>query len=201
MILIIDYGMGNLGSVQNALYKLGHSCEISSDPDKVGQACKIILPGVGSFAEAMKNLYQKGLDDAIKETVFRGIPLLGICLGMQLLCDESEENGLHRGLSLVPGRVTRFQLPPEFKVPHMGWNEIHPAEKSRLFSGVPDSSYFYFVHSYHVNIEDEKWVGARCNYGYDFVCAYERENLFAAQFHPEKSGDMGLKVLNNFACM
>lgn len=199
MIIIIDYGMGNLGSVHNALHKLEHDCAISSDPLKVAKASKVILPGVGAFEDAMKNLSAKGLDDAVKEVMAAEVPLLGICLGMQLFCEESEENGLHQGLGLVPGRVTRFKLPAHFKVPHMGWNDIRPVEPSRLFAEVPAHSYFYFVHSYHVNIDDDKWSGASCNYGYDFVCALEHQNLFAAQFHPEKSGETGLKVLNNFA--
>lgn len=199
MILIIDYGMGNLGSVYNALCKLQHDCQISGDPNKVLKASRVILPGVGAFEDAMKNLREKGLDDAVREVAARDVPLLGICLGMQLLCDESEENGLHQGLSLVPGRVARFRLPNRFKVPHMGWNDILPVLGSRLFAGVAPSSYFYFVHSYHVNLGDNQWAGASCNYGYDFVCALEHRNLFATQFHPEKSGEVGLKVLNNFA--
>ncbi len=199
MITIIDYGMGNLGSVRNALLKLGYDSEISSDPVKVLKASKVILPGVGAFKDAMANLTSKGLADAVKEVVAREVPLLGICLGMQLFCEASEENGLHQGLNLVPGRVTRFKLPGGYKVPHMGWNQVEPEAGSRLFAGIATNSHFYFVHSYHVNLEEPKWIGAHCHYGYYFVCAVEHRNLFATQFHPEKSGEVGLRLLNNFA--
>lgn len=191
--------MGNLGSVQNALHKLGYNSEISSEPGKVIKASKVILPGVGAFEDAMSNLASKGLADAVKEVVARKVPLLGICLGMQLLCEVSEENGLHQGLNLVPGRVARFKLPKSYKVPHMGWNQVEPVADSRLFAGIATNSHFYFVHSYHVNPEEQKCIGAHCHYGYYFVCALECENLFATQFHPEKSGEVGLKLLNNFA--
>ncbi|MGI6434397.1 MAG: imidazole glycerol phosphate synthase subunit HisH [Syntrophomonadaceae bacterium] len=201
MIIIIDYGMGNLASVQNALRKLGYDSVISSQPGEVLKASKVILPGVGAFEDAMNNLAASGLDEALKEVAAREVPLLGICLGMQLLCDESEENGLHQGLKLVPGRVTRFRLPAQYKVPHMGWNEIESASGSRLFAGIIPRSHFYFVHSYHVNPLELQYVGACCEYGYNFVCALEHNNLFATQFHPEKSGQLGLRVLNNFACM
>lgn len=199
MITIIDYGMGNLGSVRNALHKLGYNSEISSEPDRVMRASKVILPGVGAFEDAMANLTGKGLADALKEVAAREVPLLGICLGMQLFCEVSEENGVHQGLNLVPGRVTRFQLPSSYKVPHMGWNQVEPVADSRLFAGIAADSHFYFVHSYHVNPGEPKWVGAYCQYGYDFVCALEHHNLFATQFHPEKSGEWGLRLLNNFA--
>lgn len=198
MIAIIDYGMGNLASVNNALNKLGYETVISDDPDRILRAERVILPGVGAFEDAIRNLRQRGLDKAIDEVLRRDKPLLGICLGMQLLMGESEENGLHQGLDIVPGRVVKFQLPVGYKVPHMGWNSITPAAGSRLFAGVTPDAYFYFVHSYYVAPEDERVVAARCNYGVDFTCAIERGRLFATQFHPEKSGTIGLQVLKNF---
>jgi len=198
MIAIIDYGMGNLASVSNALNKLGYETVISDDPEKILGAERVILPGVGAFEDAIRNLRQRGLDKAINEVLRQDKPLLGICLGMQLMMSESEENGLHQGLDIVPGRVVKFQLPAGYKVPHMGWNSITPGVGSRLFAGVAPEAYFYFVHSYYVAPEDETFIAARCNYGADFTCAIERGRLFATQFHPEKSGTIGLQVLKNF---
>lgn len=199
MIAIIDYGMGNLGSVDNALARLGCESVISSDPDVIMAADRVILPGVGAFEDAMKNLDRRGLDLCIKELVARQTPLLGICLGLQLLFDESTEHGLHRGLGIVPGRVVRFDI--DYKVPHMGWSDIEPKPSSRLFQGIPGGSYFYFVHSYYVVPEDPTVVAATCNYGLRFACAVERGRLCATQFHPEKSGDRGMEVLKNFLAM
>ncbi len=198
MIAIIDYGMGNLASVKNALNKLGYEAATSYDPEEILKADRVILPGVGAFEDAIKNLRQRGLDIAISEVLNQGKPLLGICLGLQLLMTESEENGLHKGLDLVSGRVIKFQLPAQFKVPHMGWNSIAPSQKSHLFAGITPEAYFYFVHSYYVVPEDESVIAARSNYGIDFTCAIERDNLYATQFHPEKSGNIGLQVLKNF---
>jgi len=198
MIAIIDYGMGNLASVNNALNKLGYETVISDDPEKILQAERVILPGVGAFEDAVRNLRQRGLDQAINEVLRQEKPLLGICLGLQLLMSESEENGLHKGLDIVPGRVMKFQLPHQYKVPHMGWNSITPAPNNRLFAGIAPETYFYFVHSYYVVPEDETVIAARCNYGVDFTCAIGRGRLYATQFHPEKSGTIGLQVLKNF---
>ncbi|MGI5920383.1 MAG: imidazole glycerol phosphate synthase subunit HisH [Syntrophomonadaceae bacterium] len=196
MIAIIDYGMGNLASVRNALLKLGMESFLTSDPDQVLSAERVILPGVGAFADAIHNLRHIGMDKALKEVVSQGIPLLGVCLGMQLLFSESYENGIHQGLDIVKGRVEK--LPPIYKVPHMGWNEILPRPQSRLFKNIKPNTHFYFVHSYYVIPEEGSWVAATSNHGIDFVCALEKENVFATQFHPEKSSDLGLRVLKNF---
>ena len=196
MIAIIDYGMGNLASVRNALGKLGYAAFTASEPDEILKADKVILPGVGAFEDAIKNLRRRGMDNCVKELVAAQVPLLGICLGMQLLFSESEENGIHEGLDIIPGRVIRFNT--QLKVPHMGWNDISINPASRILKGIPDHSYFYFVHSYFVQPEDKSVIAATCNYGIDFTCVVEKDNLFAAQFHPEKSSDMGLRILKNF---
>jgi len=199
LIAIIDYGMGNLASVTNAFLKLGHAAYTTSDPEKVVNADRVVLPGVGAFADAVRNLHNRGLDKAVHEVIRRNKPLLGICLGLQLLFSESEENGIHNGLDIFRGRVVKFQLPSGFKVPHMGWNEVRQVPGMRLFQNIPYGSYFYFVHSYYVVVEDSSSVAARSDYGLDFACAMESGNLFATQFHPEKSSELGLKVLDNFA--
>jgi len=198
MIAIIDYGMGNLASVKNALTKLGYEVVISDDAEQILRAERVILPGVGAFEDAISNLRQRGLDQAIDEVQRQGKPLLGICLGLQLMMSESQENGLHKGLDLIPGRVVRFELPVQLKVPHMGWNSITPKVDSKLLAGISPESYFYFVHSYYVVLDEGAVAAAQCNYGVDFTCAIERGNLFATQFHPEKSGTIGLQVLKNF---
>lgn len=198
MIAIIDYGMGNLASVKNAFIKLGYEAHTTSDPEEIIQADKVVLPGVGAFADAIHNIRDLGMDKIIFKLVERGTPFLGICLGLQLLFTESYENGVHKGLDIIPGRVEKFNLPAQFKVPQMGWNSIEINPASQLLAGVPDGSYFYFVHSYYVVPEDESVVAARTNYGVDFVSAVEKGNIFATQFHPEKSSAMGLKILRNF---
>lgn len=199
MIAIIDYGMGNLASVKNAFAKIGYKAFTTSDPEEILKAEKVVLPGVGAFADAIRNLGDLGLDKAIHETVANKTPFLGICLGLQLLFSESEENGLYKGLDIVPGKVVKFRLPPVFKVPQIGWNQIYPASESRLFRGISPGSHFYFVHSYYVIPEDTSYTAATSDYKIEFTCAAEKESLFATQFHPEKSGKVGLKVLQNFA--
>lgn len=198
MIAIIDYGMGNLASVKNAFLKLGYEAATTSQPEEILAADKVVLPGVGAFADAIGNLRQMGLDQTIYQLVERGTPMLGICLGLQLLFSVSYENGVHEGLGIIPGRVERFDLPPQYKVPQMGWNSISINPNSRLLAGIPDGSYFYFVHSYYVVPEDEAVVAARTEYGIEFVSAIEKGSLFATQFHPEKSSELGLKILRNF---
>lgn len=198
MIAIIDYGMGNLASVQNAFLKVGYPTIITSHPEEILQADKVVLPGVGAFGDAIDNLRRRGIDQTIYEIVARQTPLLGICLGLQLLFSESEENGLHQGLGIIPGRVQRFRLPADFKVPQIGWNSIETEPASRMLAGIPSGSYFYFVHSYYVVPEDETVVAARTDYGVNFVSAIEKSSIMAAQFHPEKSSRLGLHILKNF---
>jgi glutamine amidotransferase len=201
LIAIIDYGMGNLASVKNAFLKLGYEAYTTSHPDKILSADKVVLPGVGAFADAIKNLRDLGIDRTIHALVERETPLLGICLGMQLLFSESDENGIHQGLDIIKGRVEKFDIPSGLKVPHMGWNQIKINPASNLFDQIPTGSYFYFVHSYCVVPEDEAVVAARTDYGNNFVSAVEKGRLFATQFHPEKSSELGLKILKNFGEM
>lgn len=201
MIAIIDYGMGNLASVGNAFAKLGYETTITRDPDEILAAPKVVLPGVGAFADAIKNIRKLGIDETLREIKQRNTPLLGVCLGYQLLFSESYEDGVHQGLDLIPGRVIKLQVPSEYKVPHMGWNNIEIKPDSRLFAGIPSGSYFYFVHSYHVVPEDDSVMAATTDYGIKIVCAVEQNHVFATQFHPEKSSDTGLQVLRNFGEM
>lgn len=198
MIAIIDYGMGNLASVQNAFRKIGYETLITSDPEDILKAEKVVLPGVGAFEDAIRNLRQREVDKTIFEVVARQTPLLGICLGLQLLFTESEENGLHQGLNIIPGRVKRFDLPADYKVPQIGWNSITVNPASRLLAGIPTGSYFYFVHSYYVVPDDESVAAARTDYGISFVSAIEKDSIMATQFHPEKSSNLGLQILRNF---
>lgn len=195
MIAIIDYGMGNLRSVQKGLESIGLNASIATDPDQVVAAEGVILPGVGAFADAIKNLKDTGMDKAIFEIVRLNKPFLGLCLGMQLMFSESEEDGIYQGLDIIKGRV--IKLPPGEKVPHMGWNQINPVGGSPLFKGIPDGSYFYFVHSYYCAPEEDATI-ATSQYGIEFTCAVQKGNIMATQFHPEKSSSLGLKVLGNF---
>lgn len=196
MIAIIDYGMGNLASVRNALYKLGYPAFITRNKEEVLKAGKVILPGVGAFADAMDNLVSTGMDQVVKQVIAEGTPLLGICLGLQLLFTTSEENGIHKGLDIIKGHVTK--LPDGLKIPHMGWNQIEPREDSRLFGGIEPGSFCYFVHSYYVKPDDDTYTAAKTFYATGFTSAVEKGSLFATQFHPEKSGTVGLKILKNF---
>ncbi len=201
MIAIIDYGMGNLASVQNAFLKLGYEAYTTSDPDEILAAEKVVLPGVGAFADAISNIRSLGIDQTITELVKRETPLLGICLGLQLLFTESEENGIHKGLDIIQGRVEKFKLGADYKVPQIGWNSITVNPDSKLLAAIPSGSYFYFVHSYYVVPTDEAVVAAKTEYGINFVSAIEKGRLFAAQFHPEKSSRIGLQILSNFGEM
>ncbi|MTV49027.1 imidazole glycerol phosphate synthase subunit HisH [Heliobacillus mobilis] len=196
MIAIIDYGMGNLRSVQKGLEKVGYSSYITSDPEAVRKAPAVILPGVGAFADAMENLRQTGMVEPIHEIVAAGKPFMGICLGFQLMFEASEEGGHFEGLSIFPGQVRR--LPPGLKVPHMGWNELTVRRSNPIMEGIETGSEFYFVHSYFVDPGDEELTIATADYGFDFCAVAGRDNVFGAQFHPEKSSDLGLRILRNF---
>jgi glutamine amidotransferase len=196
MIAIVDYGMGNLRSVQKGLEKAGFEAKITSAPEVVKKASGVVLPGVGAFAECMLNLEKSGLKKVVNESVFSGKPFLGICLGYQLLFSYSEENGIHKGLGVIEGKVIR--LPEKVKIPHMGWNSIIKERETPILDGIPDNSYFYFVHSYYPLPENSQIITTITEYGLDFASSITYNNIFGMQFHPEKSGSLGLKVLENF---
>ncbi len=201
MIVIIDYGMGNLRSVQKAFEAVGHSAEISSDPDRVHHADKVILPGVGAFADAASELRRTGLGEAFREAVAAGKPCLGVCLGLQLLFDVSEEDGQHQGLGLLPGKVVRFAPAPGLKIPHMGWNTLQVRRPSPLLSGLGPNPSVYFVHSYHAVADHPTDVAAESDHPNPFTAMVWRDNLMACQFHPEKSQRVGLAMYANFAAL
>jgi glutamine amidotransferase len=214
MIAIVDYGMGNLRNVQKAVERAGGEAVITSEAETLSAAWGVILPGVGAFGDAMQNLRERRLIEPLRREYAAGKPLLGICLGMQLLFEESEETGLHQGLGLLPGRVVRFpsRVPagadssPDrphvpLRVPHIGWNQLHIRRSSPLLAGVPDGSYVYFAHSYYVLPADDAIVLATTDYGLDFASVVGRGNLFGVQFHPEKSQEVGLQILRNFVQM
>lgn len=201
MIAIIDYGMGNLRSVQKAIEAVGSSAEITSDPDDVRRASRVILPGVGAFADAIAELKRTGLGEAFCEAVRAGKPCLGVCLGLQLLFDSSTEDGEHAGLGLLPGRVIRFPAQPGLKVPHIGWNTLRIRRPAPLLAGLPATPSVYFVHSYHAVAENPDDVAAVADYPEPFAAVVWRENLTACQFHPEKSQTIGLGMYANFVAM
>jgi glutamine amidotransferase len=197
---IIDYNMGNLASVRNAFEKLGANVRIESDPDAFSTYDRLVLPGVGAFGDAMAHLRERGADEAILEFAKSGKPMLGVCLGMQLLFDSSEEFGTHEGLGLVPGNVVAFdksKFDTPHKVPHMGWNELFVSQQNPLFNGLSEAFYLYFVHSYHAVCDDTYAIG-KSFYGYEFVSAVRNDNIYGIQPHPEKSHDNGLKIIENF---
>jgi glutamine amidotransferase len=203
LIAIIDYNMGNLASVRNALEKIGASSEVVSDPERVADFDKVLLPGVGAFGDAMAHLRENGMDEAVRAFAENGRPMLGICLGMQLLFQKSLEFGEHEGLGLIPGEVVPFDpnlFETPHKIPHMGWNELFVQKQTPLFEGLAKEFYLYFVHSYHAVTPDEYAIG-RTWYGYEFVSAVQRGNVFGIQPHPEKSHDNGLRILKNFVEM
>ena len=201
MIKIVDYGMGNLRSVQKAFEKLGAQAVICDDPADLADASKLVLPGVGAFRDAIRALREQGLDRPVLDHIAADKPFLGICLGLQLLFDYSDEQGQWQGLKVIPGKVVRFDPEPNLKIPHMGWNRLDVAGRPKLFEGIHIDAHFYFVHSYYVVPEDEAVVAARTEHGVCFVSAVSRGNLFATQFHPEKSQRVGLKLLHNFAAL
>jgi glutamine amidotransferase len=199
MITIIDYGAGNLRSVVNAVGRLGYESNVTADPAEVLKARAVILPGVGAAADTMTNLRQQGLDEPIRRVIAEGKPFLGVCIGMQVLFSDTEEGGSHQCLGIVPGTVRKF--PAGLKVPHMGWNQLKQKIAHPVFEGIADGADFYFVHSYYVEPEDRRMVAGETEYGLPFCSVVARDNLVATQFHPEKSGEVGLKVYDNFIRM
>jgi imidazole glycerol-phosphate synthase subunit HisH len=194
MIAIIDYGAGNLRSVQNTLDEIGASYDVLQGPERLDHAAKVILPGVGHFGQMMRALDERGLREPIRERIQAGVPFLGICLGLQGLFTDSEEAPDVRGFGLFPGTVRRF--PMDARVPHMGWNELEPRRSSRLLAGLPDRPYVYFAHSYYV--PENPATVAVCTYATAYTAILENENVFGVQFHPEKSGPVGLRIVQNF---
>jgi imidazole glycerol-phosphate synthase subunit HisH len=199
MIAIIDYGMGNLRSVQKALETLGHRAVITPDPDEVARASRVILPGVGAFGDAIAELRRSGMDQAFRDAVRAGKPCLGICLGLQLLFDVSEEDGLHEGLGLLSGRVVRFRPHPGLKIPHMGWNTLRVLRPAPILANLGRDPFVYFVHSYHAAPARTEDVAAVADYPDPFPAVVWRDNLMACQFHPEKSQRVGLAMYADFA--
>ena len=200
MIAIIDYGMGNLRSVQKGFERVGHEAVVTSDAKMILSASKVVLPGVGAFPDCMRNLREYGLIEAVQQSIRSGKPFLGICLGLQLLFTESEEFGISKGLDIIKGRVIRFKG-PEFsglKIPHMGWNSIAIKRQAPALKDVPDNSHVYFVHSFHVVPEDKGVIATTTPYGFEFVSSVWKDNVFAVQFHPEKSQTLGLSILKRF---
>jgi glutamine amidotransferase len=205
---MIDYGASNIRSAQKAFEYIGAEVELTEDPEVVRKATKLVLPGVGAFGSGMDGLRQRNLPEAIQETVAKGIPFLGICVGMQLMFDESNEMGIHQGLGLMAGKVKRF--PKKFqienrqseiinlKIPHMGWNQLEPAWESPLLAGVNTGDYTYFVHSYYCDPADATAVLAWTDYGFPFASVVQKDNVYGLQFHPEKSQAVGLQILKNF---
>lgn len=200
MISIIDYGVGNLASVEKAFDFIGAKAMVTSSQEEVLKSDAVVLPGVGAFADAMNSLEKAGMVDTVKEVIKRGKPFMGICLGMQLLFDYSEEGGDRvPGLGVLEGSIKLFPADMGLKVPHMGWNSIDLKDECQFFSGLHEKPYVYFVHSYYLDAKDKSIVAAKCNYGLGFDAAIQKDNIFATQFHPEKSGDVGLQILRNFA--
>jgi glutamine amidotransferase len=198
MIAIVDYGMGNLRSVERALAAVGARARVTADPEEVAIAERLVVPGVGAFGDAMAELARRGLLGPLREAIARGKPYLGICLGMQILFEESEEFGPHPGLGLLPGRVVRFSS-EALRVPHLGWNRVNRRGAHPVLADVPDRSFFYFVHSYYVAPSDPGVVATTTPYGEEFASSVARGALFACQFHPEKSQSVGLALLRGFA--
>lgn len=196
MIAIIDYGMGNLRSVEKAFLKVGVTAKVVSEAKALEDAMAIVLPGVGAFKDCMRNLEEKGLIESILKSIQKGKPYLGICLGLQVLFTESEEFGIYSGFDIFKGKVIRFQI--DLKVPHMGWNTVKLVKKPPIFEGIKDETYFYFVHSYYVVPQNENIIAGTTDYEITFTSMIWKNNIFATQFHPEKSQEMGLKLLKNF---
>ena len=199
MIGIIDYDAGNIKSVEKALAYIGEETIVSRDPEVLLKADKAILPGVGSFGQAMENLHRYNLVPVIKNMVKNNTPFLGICLGLQLLYESSEETPGVEGLGILKGKILRIPEQKDLKIPHMGWNSLHLQNDGRLFRGIEQNPYVYFVHSYYLKAGEEETVKATTEYSVNIHASVEKDNVFACQFHPEKSGDLGLQILKNFA--
>ena len=199
MIAIIDYGMGNLRSVQKGFEKVGHQAIVTSDPGTVRSASKVVLPGVGAFEDAIAELHRHELVRPVLDAIDAGKPFLGICLGLQMLFETSHENGRHEGLGVLRGEVVRFQIPEQYAVPHMGWNQISIRNRPPILEGIEDGAYVYFVHSYYVSPSDPGVIATETDYPTPFCSMIWRDNVFATQFHPEKSQSDGLRILKNFA--
>ena len=199
MIAILDYDAGNIRSVEKAFQYLGEETVLSRDRDEILSADKVVLPGVGAFGDAMNKLKDYNLVNTIYDVVDKKIPFLGICLGLQLLFESSDETPGVSGLGILPGNILRIPDKPEYKIPHIGWNSLELTNNGRLFDGVAENAYVYFVHSYYLKARDEEMVKASTEYVTHIHASVEKDNVFACQFHPEKSGDVGLKILSNFA--
>lgn len=200
-IAIVDYGMGNLRSVQKGFERVGHTALVTSDPAELRRAARVVLPGVGAFGDAMDELARRRLIEPLREVIASGKPFLGICLGLQLLFERGYEDGPHEGLGIFPGEVVRFQVPPEYKVPHMGWNALKFSRPVPLLAGLAPATYVYFVHSYYAVPADRGIVAAEADYPDPFTAMIWYQNVFACQFHPEKSQADGLRILANFAAL
>lgn len=197
-MVIVDYGMGNLRSVQKAFERVGVETQLTRSKKEIGRASAIVFPGVGAFKDCMENLEKYGLVEPLLRFIEKGKPYLGICLGLQILFSESEEFGSHKGLGLIKGKVVKFKPDPDHKVPHMGWNTIEKKKEVSLLQNVENGDFFYFVHSYYVVPEETPVISTLTPYGIPFVSSICKENLFATQFHPEKSQVKGLRILENF---
>ena len=199
MIAIIDYGAGNLRSVTNAIVRLGYQPKITSKPAEVLDAQAVILPGVGAAANTMENLKALGMIDPVRQLIAEGRPFFGVWIGLQILCTGTEEGGWHECLGVIPGRVRK--LPPGLKIPHMGWNQVRHKNSHPVFDGIPNGADFYFVHSYYVDPDDKSLVAGETVYGIPICSMVARDNLVGTQFHPEKSGELGLRIYDNFLKM
>jgi len=197
-MIIVNYGAGNLTSVYNALKYLGIESEVSNEPEKIEKADRIIFPGVGAAKAAMENLNKTGIGEAVKNAVKKGTPVLGICIGCQIILESSEEDGGVKCLGLLKGNAVKFKNEPNLKIPHIGWNQVDFIKEHPLFKGIPNGSNFYFVHSYHPNLSESNIYGITTYGSQTFPCLIGKDNLIAAQFHLEKSGEVGLKMLGNF---
>lgn len=204
MIAIIDYDIGNLRSVQKALEHVGGDAQLITTPQQLARADKVVLPGVAAFGDAIEELRSLGLVEPLREAVARGMPFLGFCLGLQMLFDTSSENGMHEGLGILPGKVVRFDFSSaelaghSLSIPHMGWNQLRFSKNCPMLDGIDEDAYVYFAHSYHVVPDDETVIATTTDYGHEFVSSVWKDNIFATQFHPEKSQTVGLKLLENF---